>query len=47
MVASGSQPVTLRGPAYAVQASAFQLDFNAETFDFDGEVATDLKGPKP
>ena len=47
MVATGSQKVTLRGPGYAVQAGAFQLVFNEETFDFQGDVATELKGPKP
>jgi hypothetical protein len=47
MVANGDRPVTLHGSDYAVQAGAFRLDFNAESFDFEGGVATDLKGPKP
>jgi len=47
MVASGGQPLTLRGPGYAVQAGAFRIDFNAESFDFEGGVATELGGPKP
>jgi lipopolysaccharide export system protein LptC len=47
MVASGEQPVSLRGPGYQLQARAFRLDFNEEAFDFDGDVATDLRGAKP
>lgn len=47
MIAGGDQPVTLRGPGYAVQAGAFRLDFNAEAFDFEGGVTTNLQGPKP
>lgn len=47
MIATGTQPVKLRGPGYSVQAGGFQLDFDEETFDFQGDVATELKGPKP
>jgi len=47
MVATGTQQVSLRGPGYAVQAGGFRMDFNEEAFDFEGAVATDLKGPKP
>jgi hypothetical protein len=47
MVATGTQKVSLRGPGYAVQAGGFRMDFNEESFDFEGEVATDLQGPKP
>lgn len=47
MVATGAEKISLRGPGYAVQAGGFRLDFNQEAFDFEGEVTTDLKGPKP
>ena len=47
MVATGDRPVTLRGPGYAVQAGAFRLDFNEESFDFEGGVSTDLRSAKP
>jgi hypothetical protein len=47
MVATGNEPVSLHGPGYAVQGSAFRFDFDGEAFDFDGPVATDLRGPKP
>lgn len=45
--ATGEEPVKLRAPGYAVQASGFRMDFQEETFDFDGDVATDLRGAKP
>lgn len=44
MVASGDQPVKLRGPGYSVRAGGFQLDFEQEAFDFSGEVVTELEG---
>jgi hypothetical protein len=47
MVATGSQQISLRGPGYAVQAGGFRMDFHEEAFDFEGEVTTDLEGPKP
>jgi len=50
-IATGDQPVRLRGPGYTVQAGGFQLDFNEEAFDFQGAVATELaaelKGTRP
>lgn len=47
MVARGDRPVSLRGPGYALDAAAFQMDFTRETFDFEGGVTTDLQGARP
>jgi lipopolysaccharide export system protein LptC len=38
MIARGELPVTVRGPAYRIQANGFIFDFPAESFTFEGDV---------
>ena len=48
MVATGTQPVKLRGPGYALESrGGFEMNFGEETFDFHGDVATVIEGARP
>ena len=42
MIATGNDPVTVDGPRYRVNASAFSLKLNVEEFSFMNRVSSRL-----
>ncbi len=45
-VATGSSPVEVRGPGYALDANGFRFEFAEERFVFEGDVRSRFGGPK-